>query len=90
MYIDVSDCQSGSEDETKEGGGRSSEGPREDVLIVLQQKLKELTTAYELVVQNSHQLSKFASEQESGGSAGKPKEEVALLKITSTVVVKVR
>lgn len=92
MHVDVSDCQSGSEDEAKERGaaGGSSASPHENVLTALQEKLKELTTAYELVVKNCHQLSKFASELESGGSAGKPMEKVTLLKITSTAVVKVR
>ena len=61
-------------------------------LATLQEKLRELTTAYELVVKNSHQLTKFASELESGSSkpnSGKPMEKFALLKITSAAVVKV-
>lgn len=98
LLLDVSDCQSGSEDDAQEGGatvGNSAavgSEPHENILAALQDKLKELMTAYELVVKNSHQLLKFASELEleSGGSAGKPKEKVALFKITSSAVVKVR
>lgn len=94
LYADVSDCQSGSEDEdeVKEGGagGVCNSGPHDNPLAVLQVKLKELSTAYELVIKNNHQLAKFASELESGGSAGKPKEKFALMKITSAAVVKVR
>ena len=89
----MSDCQSGSEDgdEVKEGvAGGVSNSPHDNPLAVLQVKLKELTTAYELVIKNNHQLTKFASELESGGSTGKPKEKFALLKITSAAVVKVR
>ena len=103
---DVSDGgSSGSEDETpgKRGGDRRRGGPAEravgatpdahdNPLATLQEKLKELTTAYELVVKNSHQLTKFASELESGSSkpnSGKPVEKFALLKITSAAVVKV-
>lgn len=59
---------------------------------MLQGKLKELNTAYELVVKNSHHLSKFASDIEGGvsGASGKPKEKLALLKLTSSALVKVR
>lgn len=79
----------GSEDETKEEGaaiGSTASGPHDNLLAVLHVKLKELTTANDLVVKNSHQLSKFAGELE--GSVGK--EKIALLKITSAAVVKVR
>ena len=93
--IDVSDCPSGSEDEGKEEGatgsgitsGGGSGGPQESLLSTLQDKLKELTTAYDLMVKNSHQLSKFTSELESGGNS---REKIALLKITSAAMVKVR
>lgn len=94
--VDESDCQSRSEDESTEGGATAGSvavggnGPHENLLTTLQDKLKELTAAYELVVKNSHQFSKFAGELESVGSAAKAKERVALLKITSTAVVKVR
>ncbi len=84
----MSDSQSGSEDESVGGGGRSS---HDNPLAVLQDKLKELNTAYELVLKNSHQLSKLAAELESKGNSdgGKPKEKFALLKITSSAIVKV-
>lgn len=90
LTLDVSD---GSEDEAKGGAATADStttAPHENLLTALKDKLKELTTAYELVVKNSHQLSKFAGELESEGSVGKPKEKVALLKITSAAVVKVR
>ena len=61
-------------------------------LAALQDKLKELNTAYDLVVKNSHQLSKFVSDLETGASktnAGKPKETFTLMKITSAAMVKV-
>lgn len=86
---DVSDCQSGSDDEEREGGGATGGGTNtgtdENLLSALQDKLKELTTANDLVIKNSHQLSKFVSELEAGG---KPLEKVALLKITSAAMVK--
>ncbi len=93
---------SGSEDEAsgkRRGGrcqGRSAEwalgavpDTHDNPLATLQEKLKELNTAYELVVKN---MTKFASELESGASkpnAGKPMEKITLLKITSAAVVKV-
>lgn len=103
LCADVSDgASSGSEDEAgaQEGHkGRSAErtvGPTLDThdnpLAALQLKLKELTTAYELVLKNSHQLTKFASELESSASkpnSGKPVEKLAMLKITSAAIVKV-
>ena len=98
---------SGSEDEAAAGKGssgrsreRSGEGgvgsvpdTHDNPLATLQEKLKELNTAYELVVKNSHQLTKFASELESGANkpnAGKPMEKLTLLKITAAAIVKVR
>lgn len=103
---DVSDGgSSGSEDEAsgkrrgERGRRRSAEravgatpDTHDNPLATLQEKLKELTAAYELVVKNSHQLTKFASELESGTSkpnSGKPMEKFTLLKITSAAVVKV-
>ena len=60
-------------------------------LAMLQEKLKELNKAYELVVKNSHQLTKSASELDSGGNkpVGKLVEDFTLLKITSAAIVKV-
>ena len=94
---DVSDSRSGSEEDepasrgaTGGSGPVGNTGPHENLLTTLQDKLKELTAAYELVVKNSHQFTKFAGELESGGNAAKAKEKVALLKITSIAVVKVR
>lgn len=78
---------------TGSSGSPGASGSTHDhPLASLQEKLKELNTAYNLVVKNSHQLTKFASELESGASksnAGKPKEKFALLKITSAAIVKV-
>lgn len=105
ILIDASDSQSGSEDESIGKGSRDSGGStntagaanattHDNPLATLQDKLKELNTAYGLVVKNSHQLTKFASELESGANigtgAGKPNEKFALLKITSAAMVKVR
>ena len=100
---DVSDgASSGSEDEgsgKSRGRGQSAERTtraapdnHDNPLAALQEKLKELNAAYELVVKNSHQLTKFASDWESGAnkpSTGKPMEKFTLLKITSAAVVKV-
>lgn len=84
--VDVSDA---SEDEAKGEGatvGSAASGPHDNLLAALHVKLKDLTTANDLVVKNGHQLSKFAGELE--GSVGK--EKIALLKITSAAVMKVR
>ena len=78
---------------SKERGVGATPDTHDNPLATLQEKFKELNTAYELVVKNNHQLTKFASELESGASkptAGKPMEKFALLKITSAAVVKVR
>lgn len=80
---------------TSTNGTNASASPstaHDHPLAPLQEKLKELTTAYDLVVKNSHQLSKFVSDLESGASkatAAKPKENLALMKITSAAMVKV-
>lgn len=77
---------------SKERGVNATPDAHDNPLATLQEKFKELNTAYELVVKNNHQLTKFASELESGASkpnAGKPMEKFALLKITSAAVVKV-
>lgn len=75
---------------TAAGGAANTTTHDNNPLASLQEKLKELNTAYGLVVKNSHQLAEFASELKSGGTgAGKPNEKFALLKITSTAIVKV-
>lgn len=82
---DDSDNPSGSEDES---GAVVHKNP----LATLQEKLKELNSAYDVVAKNSHQLSKFASDLEGGGSGSasvKPKEKLALLKLTSGTMLKV-
>lgn len=90
VYLDVSD-QSDSEDE--EDGAKAS--GHDNPLAAMQLKLKELTTAYDLMVKNNHQLSKLASELENAPSskgaspAAKPAETFALMKLTCSAVVKV-
>lgn len=88
--------QSESEDEAV--GGHAGGGyvavvsGHDNPLAAMQLKLKELTTAYDLVVKNSQQLSKLASELESvpgSKAAVKPAETLALLKLTSSAIVKV-
>lgn len=88
----MSDDQDESEDESEGTAGAGA--AVDDPLAALQEKLKELSTAYELVVKNSHQLSKLTTELESGSSKGasagtKPKEKFALLKLTLGAMVKV-
>ena len=76
------------------GGGASGSGSsaQDNPLATLQLKLKQLTTAYDLVLKNSHQLSKLSSELESvsgSSKAAKPTEKFALFKLTSAAMVKV-
>ncbi len=81
---------SGSEDE---GDGAQANGDHDNPLAVLQTKLKELTTAYDLVLKNCQSMAKLASDLETSQSskqgAGKPAENVALIKLTCSAMVKV-
>lgn len=84
-YLD----QSGSEDELD---GMKGHDDHSNPLAALQSKLKEVTTAYDLVVKNNQQMTKLASELEAASSSkgsGKPVETVALMRLTCSAVVKV-
>ena len=88
---DLSD-QSESDGEAVGGGtGGAESSANANPLANMKLKLKELTTAYDMVVKNSHQLSKLASELDSTSElkASKPAETLALLKLTSSAMMKV-
>lgn len=77
------------------GGGSGSRKSPDNPLALLQEKLKGLSAAYDLVVKNSNQLMKIANMWESGGGGGelseqKPKEKFALFKITAEAMMKVK
>ena len=79
--------QSGSEDESD---GPKASGSPDNPLAALQAQLKELVTAYDLVVKNNQHMTRLAQELEtSGKTVGKPSENVALVKLTCSAVVKV-
>jgi len=61
------------------GAGASNEDP----LTSLHDKLKELTTAHDIVVKNHNQLTKTIGEREERGSSGKTTEQLALFKLTA-------
>ena len=66
-------------------------------MTILQEKLKELSAAHDLVVKNNAQLVKQIAEIESGVGGAKPlpawmpklKEKLALFKLTSDAMAKV-
>ena len=77
------------EDESGGGGGAGGGGSNEDPLTSLHDKLKELTTAHDIVVKNHNQLTKVIGDLEEGGGRGKVKEQLALFKLTAVGIVKV-
>ena len=82
--------ESESESELEEDGGGGGDPP----LKTMEEKLRDLNTAHDLVVKNSHQLMRLITEGEEGG-VGKPncaklKEKLTLFKLTTTAMVKVR
>ena len=82
--------ESESESELEEDGGGGGDPP----LKTMEEKLRDLNTAHDLVVKNSHQLMRLITEVEEGG-VGKPncaklKEKLTLFKLTTTAMVKVR
>ena len=89
LTSDESDAGSG--DEGVPGGGGAKGNP----VAVMQEKLKELSAAHDLVIKNNAQLVKQIAEIESGmvgGAAGwmsKLKEKLALFKLTSDAMAKV-
>ena len=98
MHTDESYGQNESADEAEGTAGTGASTVVKDLLAALQEKLKELNKAYDLVVKNIHQVSKVTTDLESGSgnpkgesaaSAPKPKEKLALLKLTSGAMVKV-
>ena len=72
-----------------------SEGARANPVAVMQEKLKELSAAHDLVIKNNAQLVKQIAEIESGVMGGvsgwmsKLKERLALFKLTSDAMAKV-
>ena len=80
-------------------GGSGDEGVPGDAKVnpvtAMQEKLKELSAAHDLVIKNNAQLLKQIAETESGmaggssGSMSKLKEKLALFKLTSDAMAKV-
>ena len=71
-------------------GGTVLPPPPDNPVAALQEKLEGLNAAHDLVMKNSSQMLKFASECESGeSSVAKPKEMVALFKVTAAAMVQV-
>ena len=89
LTSDESDAGSG--DEGVPGGG----GPKENPVAVMQEKLKELSAAHDLVIKNNAQFVKQIAEIESGmvgraaGWMSKLKEKLALFKLTLDAMAKV-
>ena len=82
--------ESESESELEEDGGGGGDPP----LKTMEEKLRDLNTAHDLVVKNSHQLMRLITEVEEGGvvkpNCAKLKEKLTLFKLTTTAMVKVR
>ena len=82
--------ESESESELEEDGGSTGDQP----LKTMEEKLRDLNTAHDLVVKNSHQLMRLIAEVEEGGlvkpNCAKLKEKLTLFKLTTTAMVKVR
>ena len=80
--------ESESESELEEDGGAA-----EQPLKTMDEKLRELNTAHDLVVKNSHQLIRLITEVEEGAlvkpNFAKLKEKLTLFKLTTTAMVKV-
>ena len=80
--------ESESESELEEDGGAADQP-----LKTMDEKLRELNTAHDLVVKNSHQLIRLITEVEEGAlvkpNFAKLKEKLTLFKLTTTAMVKV-
>ena len=85
LYLDESDAGSGEEG--------VFEGGRGNHIAAMQEKLKELSAAHDLVIKNNAQLVKQIAEIEGGAVGGasiaKLKEKLALFKLTSDAMAKV-
>ena len=83
------------QDESDGGSGDEdvAEGGRGNPVTAMQEKLKELSAAHDLVIKNNTQLVKQIAEIEggmvSGASLAKLKEKLALFKLTSDAMAKV-
>ena len=82
-------------DESDGGSGDEvmAEGGRSNPVTAMQEKLKELSAAHDLVTKNNAQLVKQIAEIEGGmvggASLAKLKEKLALFKLTSDAMAKV-
>ena len=100
-HTDGSDTESGEEGDDGVGGGGGGGGTVADnPLASLKEKLRELSTAHDLVVKNCHQVMKLIPTEvveEGGGGGGrgnggggsKLKEKLTMFKITANAMAKV-
>ena len=104
-HTDGSDTESGEEGDDGVGGGGGGGGGgtvADNPLASLKEKLRELSTAHDLVVKNCHQVMKLIPTEvveEGGGGGGggrgngggssKLKEKLTMFKITANAMAKV-
>lgn len=106
MYIECSEDEAGEGGAISRGAsaergldpnddGSSPSAAHDHLLLPLQEKLKELTAAYSVVVKTGRRVSESTSDAAMGASKSaatraEEKENLALFKITSAAMVKVR